>query len=312
MDGTTHVNGDSEVKESVQKFGIALTKIEAQNLACIPSRSLESRVAIITGAGALGFSIGNGRAAAILLAEAGANVICVDKDEKSATRTVQLIQHLKLRGSGVARTANVTNEHDCEGVVQFAMEKFGRLDILVNNVGIHGVKGTSLSVDMNQWATGMEVNVASMIMMAKFAIPAMILNNHEEGGRSRGSIVNIASVNGILGGSPDILYPTSKGAIVNMTRAMAAHHGESGIRVNCVCPGAVYTPMVGGVEGGMSQDVRQSRKKRSLLGVEGTGWDVGGAIRFLASDEAAWITGVILPVDAGATAAVGVGHNMGR
>ncbi len=102
-----------------------------------------------------------------------------------------------------------------------------------------------------------------------------------------------------IGGTPALLYPTSKGAVVNMTRAMAAHHGVEGIRVNCVAPGMVYTPMVAGR---MTPEVREQRRKRSLLQTEGSGWDVGQAVAYLASDEARWVTGVILPVDAGATA----------
>ncbi|KAK6364417.1 hypothetical protein LTS17_012182 [Exophiala oligosperma] len=268
-------NGDT------RDAGPSLTGLEKEFLAGIPTRQLDSKVAVVTGAGSSGYSIGNGRAGAIMLAEAGANVICVDKDGESALRTVQLIKHLKLRGAGIASVADVTRESDCEEVIQLALDRFGRLDILVNNVGIHGSKGNSVTVDMSQWDTAMRVNVASMILMTKFAVPAMLIRGGDDGrvrGAAIGSIINIASVNGIRGGSPDILYPTTKGAIVNMTRAMATHHGPSGIRVNCVCPG----------------------------------WHVGSAIRFLASDEASWITGVVLPVDAGATVAVGFGHNMGH
>jgi len=97
-----------------------------------------------------------------------------------------------------------------------------------------------------------------------------------------------------------LLYPTSKGAVVNMTRAMAVHHAPSGIRVNCVCPGMLFTPMLYGQ--GMPPEVREARRKRSLLQTEGNGWDCGAAVRFLASDEARWMTGVVLPVDAGSTA----------
>jgi NAD(P)-dependent dehydrogenase (short-subunit alcohol dehydrogenase family) len=138
----------------------------------------------------------------------------------------------------------------------------------------------------------MQVNVKSMVLMAKLCIPPMV----EADG---GSIVNIASVAGLTGGSPTLAYPTSKGAVVNMTRAMAAHHGRQGVRVNGIAPGMVYTPMVAD---GMSPAVREARRRRSLLQTEGTAWDVAMAAVFLASDEARWISGVVLPVDAGATA----------
>ncbi|TKA68157.1 hypothetical protein B0A55_07444 [Friedmanniomyces simplex] len=263
-----------------------------------PTRSLKGRVAVVTGAGALEDGIGNGRASAILLAEAGCEVVCVDLKVELAERTVQMIQEEGLAKS-IAVKANVTDEADCKKVVETTIEHFGRLDILVNVVGVGGALGTAKDVDMTEWAKGMEINVASMVMMSKYAIPAMEKNE----GQWRGSIVNLASVAGIRGGNPHLLYPTSKGAIVNMTRAMAHQHARDGIRVNCVCPGMVYTPMMYGP--GMSDEARESRKNRSLLKTEGTGWDVGAAVRFLAGDEARWMTGVILPVDAGATVAVG-------
>ncbi|CAK4033872.1 related to short-chain alcohol dehydrogenase [Lecanosticta acicola] len=266
-----------------------------------PTRSLAGRVAIVTGAGAAGNGIGNGRAAAILLAEAGCSVVCVDMKEELAQRTVQMISQDGF-GRGTAVRANVTDTEECRGAVAIAMETYGRLDILVNGVGVGGAVGTAVEVDLDAWARGMEVNVGSMVRMSKFAIPAMG-KNRRDGQQCRGSIVNIASVAGIRGGNPHLLYPTSKGAVVNLTRAMAAHHADEGIRVNCVCPGMVYTPMM--YAAGMSEEARESRKQRSLLKTEGTAWDVGAAIRFLAGDEARWMTGVILPVDAGATVAAG-------
>jgi NAD(P)-dependent dehydrogenase (short-subunit alcohol dehydrogenase family) len=198
------------------------------------SRSLQGRVAIVTGAGALGDGIGNGRAAAILLAEDGATVICVDMAKDPVARTVEMIEK-DGKGVTIAASADVTKEDDCKRIVDLALEKYGRVDILVNNVGVSGPKGTAVEVDMVEWVRGMEINVTSMVMMAKFAIPAMLRN--ESDGYWKGSIVNMGSVAGLRGGTPNLLYPTTKGAVVNMTRAMAAHHGKDGIRVNCVCPG---------------------------------------------------------------------------
>lgn len=205
-----------------------------------PSPSLKGRVAIVTGAGSRSSGIGNGRAAAILLSEAGANVVCVDLNLPWAEHTVSMItSHQFFDGEGgeaVAVQADVTQELDCKRIVDFALEKYARLDILVNNVGISGPLGTAIDVDLQAWAQGLEVNVTSMMLMAKYAVPAMLRNPLSEF-RVRGSIVNIASVAGMMGGTPSLLYPTSKGAVVNMTRAMAAHHSPGGIRVNCVCPG---------------------------------------------------------------------------
>ncbi|CAG8182432.1 unnamed protein product [Penicillium olsonii] len=266
-----------------------------------PSRSLAGKVAIVTGAGCLGDGIGNGRAISILLADDGCDVICADLNLQWATKTVELVSSRPHRGRALAFRADVTVEEDCQAAVRYAIDTFGRLDILINNVGIGGAAGTAVDVDMAQWAKSMETNVASMVQMAKYAIPEMIKND----GEIKGSIVNMGSVAGLKGGTPHLLYPTAKGAIVNMTRAMAAHHSPDGIRVNCVCPGMLYTPMMYG--NGMSEEAREARQKRSLLGTEGNGWDCAGAVVFLAGPHARWMTGVILPVDAGTTAAVGIG-----
>ena len=175
-----------------------------------PTRSLAGRVAIVTGAGAAGSGIGNGRASAILLAEAGCSVLCVDLDISLAERTAQMIQS-DGHGKASAIKANVASEADCKAIVSKAVSEFGRLDILVNGVGVGGAMGTAVEVDMAAWAKSMEVNVGSMVMMAKYAIPEMRKN---ECVQWRGSIVNIASVAGIRGGNPHLLYPTSKGAVV--------------------------------------------------------------------------------------------------
>ncbi|OAL28669.1 hypothetical protein AYO20_09393 [Fonsecaea nubica] len=266
-----------------------------------PPRSLAGKVAIVTGAGAHGDGIGNGRASAILLADDGCKVVCVDRDIALAQRTVEMIEAEGHHGAAIAIHADVTDEAQCKGIVDTALDKFGRLDILFNCVGIGGAAGTAVEVDMAAWAKSLEINVSSMVMMAKYAIPAMAKNDDAWG--YRGSIINMGSVAGIRGGTPHLLYPTSKGAVVNMTRAMAAHHAPQGIRVNCVCPGMVYTPMM--YAAGMTDEAREARKNRSLLRTEGNGWDVGCAVRFLAGPQARWITGLIMPIDAGATAAVG-------
>ncbi|KAH7146137.1 hypothetical protein EDB81DRAFT_842385 [Dactylonectria macrodidyma] len=266
-----------------------------------PSRSLKGKVAIVTGAGCVGDGIGNGRAISIMLADEGCNVVCLDTNLEWASKTAEMAGQKQSEASAVPLQGNVTIPSDCEKAVAVALEKFGRLDILINNVGIGGARGTAIEVDMDDWSTGLNVNVSSMVLMAKYAIPAMTKNS----GETRGAIINMGSVAGLKGGTPHLLYPTAKGAVVNMTRAMAAHHAKDGIRVNCVCPGMLYTPMMYAT--GMSEEAREARKARSLLGTEGNGWDAACAVVFLASDHARWITGAILPVDAGTTAAVGIG-----
>src|SRR5579883_1026489 len=254
-------------------------------------KRLAGKVAIVTGAGSRAEGIGNGRAASILLARHGARVALLDAVKPWAEATARMIA--EEQGESFVIEADVTDPAACAEAVRRTVERWGRLDILVNNVGIGGPQGTAVEVDPVQWDEAMRVNVASMMLMAKYAIPEM----RKVGG---GAIVNIASVAGLVGGHPHLLYSTSKGAVVNMTRAMAAHHGTEGIRVNCIAPGMVYTPMV--YSRGMPPELREARRRRSLLKTEGTGWDVGNAVLYLVSDEARWVTGVILPVDAGATA----------
>ncbi|MBC9177005.1 glucose 1-dehydrogenase [Roseomonas ludipueritiae] len=255
------------------------------------ARALEGKVAIVTGAGSQAEGIGNGRASAILLAEAGARVVLVDRERSWAGRTAEMIA--AEGGESLVVQADVTRPGECRAIVDAAVTRFGRVDVLVNNVGIGGARGTAVETDLEEWNHGLLVNVTSMMLMAKFSIPEMV----RQGG---GAIVNIASVAGLRGGTPNLLYPTSKGAVVNMTRAMAVHHARDGIRVNCVCPGMLHTPMV--YAGGMTEEMREARRNRSLLRTEGSGWDCGAAVLYLASGHARWVTGVILPVDAGATA----------
>jgi NAD(P)-dependent dehydrogenase (short-subunit alcohol dehydrogenase family) len=258
---------------------------------------LKDKVAIVTGAGSRGEGIGNGRAMAILFACEGARVVLVDAKREWAEATYEMIlTEGGEREKCITVQADVSDEAACKGVVSQAVEKFGRVDILVNNVGVAGPDGTAVEVDPREWDEAMKINVKSMMLMAKYCVPEF----EKVGG---GAIVNIASVAGLTGGHPRLLYSTSKGAVVNMTRAMAADHGLEGIRVNAIAPGMVYTPMV--VSRGMTTDMREARRQRSLLQTEGTGWDVAKAALFLASDDARWITGVILPVDAGATAGQG-------
>lgn len=198
-----------------------------------PTCSFGGKVAIVTGAGCAGDGIGNGRAIAIMLADKGCNIICLDRNLEWATRTAEITNFKPGRGTAIAVQGDVTSAADCEAAVQLALHSFGRLDILVNNVGVAGAPGSAVEVDMIQWAKSMEINVSSMVLMAKYAVPVMARNE----GELKGSIVNMGSVAGLKGGTPHLLYPTSKGAVVNMTRAMAAHHAKDGIRVNCVCPG---------------------------------------------------------------------------
>ncbi|KAK5047268.1 hypothetical protein LTR84_006790 [Exophiala bonariae] len=254
--------------------------------------SFSGEVAVVTGAGSrLDGEIGNGRATAILLARQGAKVALLDFNEDWAKETQRMITE-EGGVSAVIRT-DVTDEESCKNAVTKTVELFGTIHILVNIVGVGGALGDATNLDIAAWERDLRINVTSMVLMSRHVIPEMRKNG-------RGVIVNMSSVSGLLGGNPSLLYPTSKGAIIQMTRAMAAQHGPENIRVNCVCPGMVFTPMVRGR--GMTDDMRQARINQNLMKIEGTGWDVGYAILFLCSKEARWITGLIMPVDGGTTA----------
>ena len=246
------------------------------------------RVALVSGGGAAAGGIGNGRAAAILLARAGAKVAVADRELSLAQATVDMITAEGAQASAFA--ADVTNETQCRELVEQIVARYGGLHLLDNNVGI-GSRGSVVQETQEAWQRVMQVNVESMFLLSKYAIPAMI---HGGGG----AIVNVASISALR---PRGLtaYSVSKSAVIGLTKAMAVDHGPDGVRVNCVAPGPVYTPMV--AARGMSDAARDARRKASVLGVEGTGWDVGNAVRFLLSNQARYITGQTLVVDGGAT-----------
>jgi NAD(P)-dependent dehydrogenase (short-subunit alcohol dehydrogenase family) len=192
---------------------------------------------------------------------------------------------------GIASTiqADVTSDDDCKALVAAAVDRFGRLDILDNNVGnIIGAPVTE--IDPAEWDALMALNLKSMMLTSRHAIPRMV----ESGG---GSIINISSINGVRA-AKSVAYSASKAGVMGLTIAMAADHGRQGIRVNAIAPGAVYTPMV---SWNMSHEMREHRKSTTMLGIEGTPWDVAWAAVFLASEEARWITGSVLTVDGGAS-----------
>jgi NAD(P)-dependent dehydrogenase (short-subunit alcohol dehydrogenase family) len=251
-----------------------------------PSGRLAGKVAIITGAGSQNEGIGNGRAMAILMAREGARLLLVDRSLDAAERTAAYIA--EHAGESVPFACDVTDPEACRAMVASAVQRWGGLDILVNNVGI-GVGRSVADVSNEDWELQMRVNVTTMLNASRPGIAAM----RENGG---GAILNTSSIASRRGRglAP---YAASKGAVEALTRAMAADHGREGIRVNAIAPGPVYSPMV--YAGGMSDARREARRKSSALGIEGTPWDIGYAAVFLCSDEARYITGVTLDVDGG-------------
>ena len=261
-----------------------------QELRCEITR-LANKVAIVTGAGTRSQNVsGVGVATAKAFADQGAKILIVDIDETAAQITESAIT--EAGGEASIYVADVAHESDCRELVEAAVESYGKLDILMNSVGILG-RGSVMEIEEDSWQRVLDVNLKSMAFISKFAVPAMI----DSGG---GSIINISSVDGIRAGmSHSITYAASKGGVIAMTRAMAVHHGRDNIRVNCIAPGMIYTSMVEAV----NEKRRELRRQIAPLGIEGTAEDVALAAVFLASDESRWITGVLLPVDAGLMAA---------
>lgn len=248
---------------------------------------LQGKVAIVTGAGTRSTIVGTGQATAILFAREGANVLLADLNIDNAEATRQTI--MAEGGTATVYQADVSKEADCQALVAAAMERYGSLDILFNNVGVSG-NGKVTEVEDGYWDQVMSINLKSMMLTSKHAIPQMVK-------RGGGVIINIASVDGIRPGMwNNAPYAVSKSGVIALTHNMALHHGRDQVRVNCIAPGMIYASMVAGkVEG----EMRDLRRKVAPLGTEGTAWDIAHAALFLASDEARWITGVVLPVDGG-------------
>ena len=251
---------------------------------------LQDKVALVVGAGSRGEPAGTGYATAMLFARHGATVLLVDNNRERAEVTEREI--LDDGGRASCFLADVTSEDDCQAMVATCRERYGRLHILVNNVATHG-SGKVTDVSSDDLDQVFAINLRSMMLACKYAIPLM----KASGG---GSIVNIASIDGLRAGmSQNVPYSVTKAGAAHLARLMAVHHGRDNIRANCIAPGHIYAPFVSHI----SQEHRSLRAKVAPLGTEGTAWDVASAALFLASDEARWISGVVLPVDGGLLAA---------
>jgi NAD(P)-dependent dehydrogenase (short-subunit alcohol dehydrogenase family) len=252
---------------------------------------VEGKVAIVTGAGSTpGPGIGTGKATAVVLAREGASVLLVDLHPERAELTRQMIE--EEGGKAVVCGADVTSAAACEAMVRAAVDAFGTVDILVNNVGLASL-GTVLDTTEEAWDRALDINLRSAFLASKYAVPVMA----EKGA---GAIVNVASISA-LRGDGTLAYSAAKGGLIAMTVDMAYSHGRQGIRVNAIAPGHITTPMVMSVSapGARAGFMDAMRSQAGLLGTPGTGWDVGWAAAFLASDEARWITGATLPVESG-------------
>jgi NAD(P)-dependent dehydrogenase (short-subunit alcohol dehydrogenase family) len=262
---------------------------------------LAKKVAVVVGAGQTpGETIGNGRAVAVLFAREGAKVLLVDRDENSVRETQDII----VSSGGEARymVADIVEENDCKRIAETAISAFGRIDILHNNVGIGTADEGPTSITAEAWDTIMEVNVKGAFMTCKYVLPIM----RKQGS---GSIINISSV-AALCSVGIVAYKTSKAALNAFTHAVAMGNAKFGVRANVIMPGLMDTPMaIEGIADARKISKDELRKQRDsavpLRGKMGTAWDIAYASLFLASDEAAFITGIELPVDGGQRARIG-------
>lgn len=262
---------------------------------------LKGKVAIVIGGGQTpGQTIGNGRATALRFAQEGARVAVLDKREDSAQDTVDLI--VQEGGTAKAFSIDVTEEGSCQDAIDAVLSAYDTIDVLHNNVGIGRGDSTPGRVTQEVWDDLFNTNARSALFTCKAVLPHM-----RE--RQSGSIINISSVAAIASASSLTAYKASKAALNAYTQALAINNAKYGIRANVIMPGLMNTPMAieGNVALGQDRDEVISRRDAAvpLNKQMGSGWDVANAALFLASDEAKFITGVLLPVDGGQSIKVG-------
>jgi NAD(P)-dependent dehydrogenase (short-subunit alcohol dehydrogenase family) len=255
---------------------------------------VKGKVALVVGAGSIGPGVGNGKATSVLLAREGAQVFAVDRDLQAALETQRLVR--EEGGVCEVHQADVTVNAEVKGMVDACIARFGRCDIVVNNVGISEMGGP-VELSEEAWDRVFDVNVKSMFLTCKHVLPLM----EKQGG---GSIVNISSVASIRwGGVPYVAYGASKAAVNGFTRYVALQYAGRNIRVNAVLPGLINTPMI--VEplskyyGGDVNHMIAVRDAMCPTGKMGEAWDVANAVLYLASDDARYVTGIEMQVDGG-------------
>ncbi len=260
------------------------------------NRRLENRVALVFGAGSVGPGWGNGKACAVTYARHGARIVCVDIDRDAANETVGLIQ--ADGGNAIAVTCDITNDAHVAAAVDTAMDAYGTIDVLHNNVG-HAAMGGPIELSEAEWRRELDLNVNGVFRSCKHVLPIML-------DRGRGAIINISSSAALRYMGYDYAsYYAAKGAVNQLTVGLALQYAARGIRVNAICPGLIDTPLIHRQISGAydsTDDMLAQRHAASPTGKMGTAWDVANAALFLASDEARYINAVCLPVDGGLTA----------
>ncbi len=259
------------------------------------TRRLAERIALVFGAGSIGPGWGNGKAASVLYAREGAHVICIDQAIEAAKETVAII--LGEGGRATPFACDVTKSEQVQALVDEAVHIHGRIDILHNNVG-HATMGGPVELSEADWHRALDLNVTSCFITAKHVLPHMLR-------QKRGVIINISSAAAIRWlGYPYPAYYAAKAAVNNFTMGLALQYAKDGIRANAIMPGLMNTPLIHQQISAQYKDAGEmvrARDEACPMGRMGTAWDVARAALFLASDDAAYITGVCLPVDGGLT-----------
>ncbi|MFM0470469.1 SDR family NAD(P)-dependent oxidoreductase [Paraburkholderia strydomiana] len=264
----------------------------------VNSGRLNGKVAIVTGAGCVGAGWGNGRAVAVLFAQAGARIFAVDKNPDAMEETIRRVR--EVGGDITAYGCDVTDSNAVKEMVEACREKYGRVDVLVNNVGGSSAGGP-VALSEEAWDAQVAFNLKSVYLTCKHVLPVMEA-------QGSGSIVNTASTSGIRWtGSAQVAYAACKAGVIQLGKVVAVEYAKKGIRVNTVVPGQLHTPMVearlaGQRTGGDVDKLLETRVARIPLGFMGDGRDTANAALFLASDEARFVTGTEIIVDGGMTA----------
>jgi NAD(P)-dependent dehydrogenase (short-subunit alcohol dehydrogenase family) len=258
---------------------------------------LQGRIAIVTGAGCIGPGWGNGRATAVRFAEEGARIFAVDRELDSVTETVERVK--AVGGEIVTHQCDVTDSASVEVMVKTCLEHFGRIDVLVNNVG-GSAAGGPVELAEAIWDAQVDSNLKSVFLTLKHVLPVM-----EK--QKAGAVVNVASTSGLRWtGAAQVGYAATKAGVIQLSRVVAVQYADKGIRVNTVVPGQLHTPMVEARlakqrAGGDVEALLKSRLDRIPIGFMGDGRDTANAALFLASDEARFVTGTEIVVDGGMT-----------
>jgi NAD(P)-dependent dehydrogenase (short-subunit alcohol dehydrogenase family) len=261
------------------------------------SGRLQDRIAIVTGAGCVGPGWGNGRATAVRFAEEGAKIFAVDRDLDSVKETTERVK--AAGGEIVTHQCDVTGAASVEVMVKTCLDRFGRIDILVNNVG-GSAHGGPVEMSEDVWDAQVDYNLKSVFLTLKHVLPVME-------SQKTGAIINIASTSGLRWtGAAQVGYAATKAGVIQLSRVVAVQYADKGIRVNTVVPGQLHTPMVEARLAGQRADgdveaLLKSRLDRIPIGFMGDGRDTANAALFLASEEARFITGTEIVVDGGMT-----------